>query len=360
MTRARSHIAAMSPYALAAIEPPVGKPLISLSQNESLRSPSPRALEAAARTLWDGALYPDPDWTALRASLAEIHDIDVSGILCGTGSLDLIGSIARVYAGPDRAVLAPTHAYPFFRTATQMANARFDTADETDAVVNVDALLAAVKTDTGLVFVANPGNPTGTRISRSELLRLRSGLRQDILLVIDEAYGEFSDHFGERCFDMVAEENVVVLRTFSKAYGMAGFRVGWGLFPTVIAAELRKVLNPNNVAAASQAAAVAALSDQSYMRVTCDLTVALREKATDDLRAAGFQVLPSYTNFVLLDLGSEEQASSIDAALRAKGVFLRRQGGAGLPHMLRMTIGPRDAMDTAVSLMTKLKKEQTL
>ena len=147
-------------------------------------------------------LYPDPDWTDLRHTLADLHRINANGILCGSGSLDLIGCLARVFAGPDRAVLAPAHAYPFFRTAAQVANARFDTAEETDAVVSVDALLGAVQSDTGIIFVANPGNPTGTRIPKSEILRLRQGLQPDILLVVDEAYGEFADHLDERCFDL--------------------------------------------------------------------------------------------------------------------------------------------------------------
>ncbi len=359
MTRARSHIARMAAYALADLQAPEGKRLISLSQNESLRPPSPAALRASTEALATSMLYPDPDWTELRFALAAVHGIDADRILCGNGSLDLIGALVRVFAGPERAVLAPVHAYPFFRTATQQAEARFDVAAEEDATVSVSALLEAVKPDTGLVFVANPGNPTGTRISRAELERLRDGLRGDILLVIDEAYGEFADHFGEPCFDMARKGNCVVLRSFSKAYGMAGFRVGWGYFPVAIAAELRKVLNPNNVAAASQAAAVAALGDQAYMRETCALTAELRDRVAGDLRAAGFHVYPSHTNFILVDLASPEAAQSADMALREDGIFLRPQGGVGLPQALRMTIGPENAVRVAAARLVQWKKEQS-
>ncbi len=357
MTRPHPHIARMSPYALAQLSPPKDKPLISLSQNESLRPPSPAALEAAAIALGTSMLYPDPDWTDLRLALADLHGIDSEGILCGAGSLDLIGCLARVFAGPKRAVLAPAHAYPFFRTAAQVADARFDTAEETDAVVSVDALLGAVQPDTGIVFVANPGNPTGTRIPKSEITRLRQGLRPDILLVNDEAYGEFSDHLGERCFDLVQDGNTVVLRTFSKAYGMAGFRVGWGLFPPSIAADLRKVMNPNNIPVSCQMAAAAAVRDDAYMRETCAMTATFRDQAAARLNEAGFDPYPSFTNFLLLNMGSAEAAQSADEALRATGVFLRPQGGAGLPHTLRMTVGPQEALESAIENLKRWKQE---
>ncbi len=356
MTQALPHISKMAPYALADIHASDGKILISLSQNECLRPPSPKAIEAAVAVLHKSELYPDPDWTELRNAIAEQHQIDACGILCASGSLDLIGCIARVFSGLGRSILVPAHAYPFFRSAAQLANARFDTAAEANATVSVDNLLDAVVPDTAIVFVANPGNPTGTRISKSDLVRLRAGLRPDILLVVDEAYGEFADHLSEPCFDLVDEGNTIVLRTFSKAYGMAGFRVGWGLFPEHIAAEMRKALNPNNISVASQAAATAAVHDQKYMRETCLITAELRDRAAGELAGAGFSVFPSFTNFLLIDMGSSQSAIAADAALRAKGIFLRPQSGAGLPHALRMTVGPQDAMRTAISELINWKK----
>ncbi len=351
------HISKMAPYALSQMHMPNGLPPISLSQNESFRPPTPLALEAAARSLADTALYPDPDWIDLRTGLAEVYAIPVETVLCGSGSLDLIGCIARAFAGPDRAVLAPAHAYPFFRSAAQMVGARFDTAPEIDATVSVDALLEALRPDTQIVFVANPGNPTGTRIPGSELVRLRQRLRDDTLLVIDEAYGEFADPLGERCFDLVQQGSTIVLRTFSKAYGMAGFRVGWGAFPPAIAAAVRKVMNPNNISMPAQAAARAALHDATYMKETCQLIAKTRDQATAQLTRHGFRIVPSYTNFVLIDFGTSTCADSADAVLRSRGIFLRGQSSAGLPQMLRMTIGPEDAMAAAISCLLEWKQE---
>ncbi|WP_299628706.1 histidinol-phosphate transaminase [uncultured Tateyamaria sp.] len=355
MTQPHSHIATMAPYALAQMAPPPGKALVSLAQNESLRPPSPLVIKAAAEALADGAAYPDPDWTALRHALADLHGIAADQILCGNGSLDLIGCLMRVYAGPQRSVLMPAHSYPFFRTASEMAGAAVVTAPEQEETVCVDTLLAAVAPETSLVCVANPGNPTGTRIPKSELLRLRAGLRDDVLLIIDEAYGEYCDDDKTRCWDMVEDGGCVVLRTFSKAYGMAGFRVGWGLFPAAVAAQLRKVMNPNNVPHASQVAAAAALGDQAYMRETCQITGTLRDAAHGTLQRAGFDVVPSHTNFLLIRFDSAELAQEVEAALIAEGIFLRRQQGAGLPHALRMTMGPETATRAAIARLIQWK-----
>lgn len=359
MTIAHRHVAAMNAYQLAEMTPPEGKRLISLCQNESLRPPSPLALEAAAGSMASSMLYPDPDWTTLREVVGELHQLPADQILCGNGSLDLIGALARVYAGPERAVLAPVHAYPYFRTVAQLAAARFDRAEENERTVDISALLASVRPDTGIVFVANPGNPTGTRIDTSELVRLRKGLREDILLVIDEAYGEFSDHLGESCFKLVADGNTVVLRTFSKAYGMAGFRVGWGLFPPSIAAEIRKVLNPNNISLMAQAAARTAVIDQAYMKETCRLVEVIKANAMRDLRKVGLHVPESFTNFLLIDFDNETTARNADKSLQNKGIFLRRQAGVGLPHMLRMTIGPEADVSIAVGELIRWKGLQT-
>ncbi|REJ69951.1 MAG: aminotransferase class I/II-fold pyridoxal phosphate-dependent enzyme [Proteobacteria bacterium] len=267
-----------------------------------------------------------------------------------------MGCIAHVFAGPTRSVLAPKHAYPFFRSAAEMSGARFDTAPEKNAVVDVDALLQNVKPDTGIMFIANPANPTGTRIPKRELQRLRKNLRDDILLVIDEAYGEFADHLNESTFDMVSE-NTAVLRTLSKAYGMAGYRVGWGVFAPTIRTEVQKVMNPNNISCLSQAAAVAAITDQAYMRVTCELTAELAAAARHELSSRGFKVLESFTNFVLIDLKTADHAIAAETMLLSEGVVLRRQAGAVLPHCLRMTLGHQEDVSIAIKILKKWKQE---
>ncbi|MEM8729349.1 MAG: histidinol-phosphate transaminase [Pseudomonadota bacterium] len=352
------HIAVMAPYALAQLDAPAGKRLISLSQNESLRPPSPQVAPAVAGALGAAHLYPDPDWVDLRQGLSALHGIPADGILCGQGSMELIAGLMRVFAGPGATVLAPAHAYPFFRTAAALAGARFDSAPERDGRVCVEALLHAVQADTRVVCVANPGNPTSTRIPRADLIRLRAALREDILLIVDEAYGEFADHLGEPVFDLVAGGNAVVLRSFSKAYGLAGLRVGWGLFPVQIVREMRKVLTPNNVALAGQAAAAAALADQTYMRDTCRLTGDLRTGFAGDLRRVGLNVPESFTNFVLIGFPDGAAARGADEALRREGVILRPQAGVGLETCLRATIGAKADLDIAADILRHWAKGQ--
>lgn len=360
MTYPARHVADLSAYALADLIAPKGKRLVSLSQNESLRPPSPLAVKAAARAVTDAHLYPDPDWNALRLALSSPHGLCKETILCGNGSMELISALTCSFADETGSVLAPCHAYPFFGTAARLSRARFDVAPERDMTVSVDNLLGAIQRDTRIVFVANPGNPTGTRISRDEVIRLRDGMPTKTLLVIDEAYGEFADHLNEPVFDLVQRGNTVVLRTMSKAYGLAGMRVGWGVFPSDIAHQMRKVLNPNSVSVANQAAALAAVEDQSYMRETCKMTARLRDAFARRLHRSGFFVADSYTNFVLIRFASSKAALGANQTLRNEGVFMRAQGAAGLNEHLRATIGAKEDMDLAASILERWKERATV
>lgn len=345
--------AALALYTLARMDVAPGKELVSLSQNESLRPPSPKVGEALLRVANDAQGYPDPDWRDLRRALADAHGVDPETILCGNGSMDLIAALFAAYTDPDNAVALPAHAYPFFRTAAAWAGARVDLAPEVKETVSIDALLQAVRPDTRLVCLANPANPTGTRITRAEIDRLRAGLRDDVLLVIDEAYGEFADHLCEPVFDRVAGGNVIVLRTFSKAYGLAGLRIGWGVFPPDVAAALRRVLTPNAVSLAAQHAARAALADPTYMAQTCEMTARNRHTFATRLRVAGFDLPDSFTNFVLIRLADEASAASADAALRAEGIVTRAQGGVGLAQCLRVTVGAEKHMDRTAQILER-------
>ncbi len=338
------HIAAMAPYPLAKIGSAEARPQVSLAQNESMLPASPLAIEAARQTLGNAQLYPDPDWTDLRQAISEVHALPPDAILCGCGSMELIAAIAGAYLGPGRAALTTAYGYLFFQTAARRANARIDLAPERDFTVDVERVAEALRPDTQVVFLANPGNPTGTLIGRDAIHRLRRALPEPVLLVVDEAYGEFAEGAAATCFDLVAGGNCVVLRTFSKVYGLAGMRVGWGLFPREIAREVRKVLNPNNITAAAQAAATAAMRDQAYMRRVRDETAERRDRTAAALRGLGIAVPRSRTNFLLLRFPSEAAALSADKFLRADGLVLRRMEGYGLGDCLRATIADEASM----------------
>ena len=357
MISANSHVTAMAPYALADLAAPDGKRLISLAQNESAFPPSPAAVDAARRSVATSHLYPDPDWTDLRIAVAKVHDVAPEQILCGAGSMELIDCLIRCYAGPGSGVLATQYGYAFFRIAAQSAGAEFFVAPECDLTVSVDALLGEVRPATRVVCLVNPGNPTGTRIPASEIRRLREGLREDILLIIDEAYGEFADTAGEQVFDLVSRGNAVVLRTFSKAYGLAGLRVGWGVFPEAIAKQVRKLLMPNNISVASQAAATAAMEDQRHMGEIVSQTISLRENSAQEVRRLGLSVPSSHTNFFVIRFADAEAAAGADAWLRREGVVLRGLAGYGLPACLRATVGSAANMQIFTDVLSAWNEE---
>ncbi|MBX3568012.1 MAG: aminotransferase class I/II-fold pyridoxal phosphate-dependent enzyme [Rhizobiaceae bacterium] len=338
----------MSAFALADLG---GHDRVTLAQNESAFPPSPLAIAAGCAAAARSHLYPDPDWTLLRDALARAYSVDRDLILCGNGSMDLIACTIRAFAHAGSEVLATDYAYNFSAAATAQAGAVFVKAREADFIVSVDAMLGAVTPATRVAFVCNPGNPTGTRIANSEIVRLRAGLHPDILLVVDQAYGEFDDQDPRPIFDLVARGDTVVLRTLSKAYGLAGARVGWGLFPPAIAAEVRKMQNSNGVTTVSLAMAVAAVDDQGYMRRIVSQTAAIRDRFAAGLRQAGLEVIPGSTNFLLVRLSDPEAARATERSLREAGVIVRGVGGYGLADCLRITIGPEEVMSRVLGLL---------
>ena len=353
------HVSRMAPYTLADVPSDPRVEVTSLAQNESLRGPSPAVAAAVQKSLKTGADYPDPDWTDLRTALAELHQINAAQVLCGAGSMELIAALAQTYLDQTRYAVAPEFSYAFFQTAAERVGSRLIHAPERDYTVDVQALLSQVTPETRIVFVANPGNPTGTCIPTRDLVTLRKALPQSVLLVIDEAYGEFVDDTGTGAFDLVRTGRTVVLRTFSKAYGLAAARVGWGLFPNEVAQQVRKVLNPNNISTLSQRAAEAAVRDQSYMRETCLMTSTIRNRFSDALRELGFPVPKSTTNFVLIPFETPDEAASADRLLRSKGILMRNMRGYGLPQCLRATIASQQTMDTVIdALSTSEFREQ--
>lgn len=344
-------VAAISPYALADLG---GPGTVSLAQNESAFPVSPRAI-AAGRAALDGmSLYPDPDWREMRAAIAATHGVAPERILCGAGSMELIGCLIRAFAGPGDEVLGTAHGYLFVATAAAQAGARFVRAAEPELTVSVDAVRAAVSDRTKIVFLCNPGNPTGTRVPNAEILRLRAALPQEVLLAVDQAYGEFDDQDPAPVFALTGRGDTVVLRTCSKAYGLAGARAGWGLFPDAVGREVRKLLNPNNISGVSQAMATAAMGDQAHMQDVVARTAAIRDRFAAALRRVGYVVPESHTNFVLIRFGSEAAAQMADARLRAEGLLLRRMGGYGLADCLRATITAPEVMARVETVLTRL------
>ncbi|MCG7519897.1 histidinol-phosphate transaminase [Ruegeria sp. Ofav3-42] len=355
MIRPVPHVGAMAAYALADLG---GEGTISLAQNESAFAASPAAIAAGRSAMADLPLYPDPEWPELRTAIADVHGLDPARVLCGAGSMELIGCLIRAYAGPGDRVLGTDYGYAFVSSAAAQVQADYVKAREIDLTVSVDDILAAIRPKTRIVFVCNPGNPTGTLIPNAEILRLRDGLPGDVLLVVDQAYAEFSDYANDpaEIFALAVRGDTVVMRTFSKAYGLAGARAGWGYFPPEIANEVRKLLNPNNISIASQTAAAAAMRDQDHMKDVVFRTAGIRGRFAEDCRALGLTVPESHTNFVLLRFASAEDAHRADAALRAENLLMRGMGGYRLADCLRATICETPVMDRCLAILKGVLK----
>ncbi len=350
MIRPVAHIDAMAAYALADLG---GPDTVSLAQNESTFPASDAAIAAGKAAVDQMPLYPDPEWRDLRVAIAKVHGLKADKTLCGAGSMELIACLIRAFAGPGDHVLGTDYGYAFVATVAAQVQANYVKAREVNLTVSVDDILDAVTDQTRIVFVCNPANPTGTLIPNDELLRLRKQMPADVLLVIDQAYAEFSDgvHDPAAIFALVERGDTVALRTFSKAHGLAGARVGWGYFPPDIACHVRKLLSPNNISTPSQAIATAAMRDQAHMRATISQTANIRDRFASSLRALGIDVPHSHTNFLLLRFGSAETAQKADAALRAENLLMRGMAGYGLPDCLRMTICQQAVMDRVLAVL---------
>jgi len=338
----------ITPYVGGESKVPGVSRIIKLASNEGAFGPSPRAVEAFTAHAGEMHRYPDGGCTALREAVAARHGLDASRVVFGAGSDELIGLLCRAYAGQGDEVLYSEHGFLMYPIAAKSASATPVAAPEQGLTADVDAILAKVTARTRIVFLANPNNPTGTYLPRAELARLRAGLRDDILLVIDAAYAEYIDLADYSAGLELVDDggNTVMTRTFSKIYGMGGLRLGWAYCPAAVADVLNRVRNPFNVASAAQAAGLAAFADTEFVAKVKAHNDEWLPRTLREVRALGFEAPPSVGNFVLVRFPAAEgrDALAADAFLKARGLIARRMAGYGLPDALRVTIGRADEM----------------
>ena len=317
--------------------------VMKLSSNEGALGPSPRAMEAYRAVAAEAHRYPDGESKELRQAIATRYGLDAGRIVCGAGSDELITLLCRAYAGPGDEVLYSQHGFLMYGIAAKGVGATPVTAPEADLHADVDALLRHVTPKTRIVFLANPNNPTGTYLSADQVRRLRAGLPERVVLVIDAAYAEFvarNDYSaGVELVD--AGQNTVMTRTFSKIHALGGLRVGWAYCPANIADVLNRLRNPFNVASAAQAAAIAAIQDLAFYDLCRAHNDYWMPWLSENIAALGLQVVPSVCNFVLVRFPAEpgRDAKAADAFLRSKGVIARAVAGYGLADCLRITVG---------------------
>ena len=329
--------------------------VIKLASNESALGPSPKAMEAFRDSASAMHRYPDGACKALRGALGDAFALDANRIVCGAGSDELFGLLARAYAGPGDETLYTEHGFLIYPIATRAVGATPVAVAERDQTADVDALLAAVTPATRIVFLANPNNPTGTYLPAEDLRRLRVGLPDSVLLVIDAAYAEYVDADDYRTgVDLVdAFGTVVVTRTFSKIYGLGGIRLGWAYCPPSVADVLNRLRMPFNVSGPAQAAGIAALADQESVERAQAHNTQWRRWTGDAIRGLGLQVPESHGNFVLVRFPANagRDAVAADGYLKTRGIIARRVASYGLPDCLRISIGLESEMRACVSAL---------
>lgn len=336
-----------------------GRVLVKLSANENPLGTPPAALEALAAARAEAATYPDPGANALREALGTLHGIDPARIVCGTGSDELLTLAAQGFAGPGDEVVFSRHSFAVYDIAARRCGATPVEVADRGFTADVDALLGAVTDATRVVFLANPNNPTGTWLPPAEVERLHAGLPRHVLLVVDEAYGEYVDPAHQRAaFDLAgAHDNVVVTRTFSKIYGLAAERIGWAYAAPGIVDVLNRIRGPFNVTASGQAAALAALGDQAFVERSRTHNAAERARLAEAIAALGnhgLAAVPGEANFLLVLFEGEVSAETARDALAEAGYAVRHLPGQGLPHALRITIGRSADMDRVIACLREL------
>lgn len=335
--------------------------VIKLSSNEGAFGPPPGAVAAFTATASEIYRYPDGGSHALRRAIGQRWKLDPERIVCGTGSDELIQHLCHIYGGPGAEIIMSMHGFTMYQISGTYSGARVLKVPERRMTTDVDAILAAVSPATRIVFVANPNNPTGSLLPESEMQRLRAGLPPEVLLVLDSAYAEYVTEPGYDAGVKLVDqgENTVMLRTFSKVFGLGGMRVGWCYGPPAVIDAINRVRGVFNVNIAAQAAAVAALAEPGWVERCVAHNVEWRGRLAAALEAAGIRVWPSHANFFLADFATPARAAAADAWLKARGIIVRAMGAYDLPHCLRITIGNAEECQAVAEALAAFMAAQT-
>jgi histidinol-phosphate aminotransferase len=352
-------IMAIAPYVPGKSKTDDGRSVIKLSSNENPFGTSETARAAFASAAQCLERYPDSAAVELRETLAAHYDLDPTRITCGTGSDEVLHMAAGAFAGPGDEIIYVRYGFTVYPIATRRVGATPVVAPDKDYATDVDAILARVTERTRVVFVANPNNPTGTYTARSEIARLHAALPRHVLLVLDQAYAEYLDPEDDDGGLELARTapNVLVTRTFSKIFGLASARVGWGYASAEIIDAMNRIRQPFSFSIGAGQAAVAALKDKGFVersRAHNKQWLARFESEINALGNKGLRAVPSKANFSLVLFEGETSAETAYKALMDHGYIVRWLPGQDLPHGLRITIGAPEEMTGLIAALRKI------
>ena len=310
--------------------------IIKVASNENPLGPSPLAKIAMREALEDSHIYPDGGGYRLRGAIAQSFDMEISNVVLGNGSNEIIELLCHTFLNRDAELIAAKHAFVVYRLMATLFGAKYVEVPDPEFIHDLDAMADAITANTRLVFIANPNNPTGTMVDQAAIDRFMARVPEQVIVVFDEAYFEFLTTPPDVLRYVREGRNVCVLRTFSKIHGLAALRVGYGLASKNIAALLQKARQPFNVNAIAQAGALAALADVEHIEKTLAVNRSGMEFYEKELAARGLEFVPSYANFLLVKTGEGDR---VFRDMLKQGVIVRAMSSYKLPDWVRISIG---------------------
>jgi len=339
---------------------------IKMASNENPFGPSPKAVEAMQAVLAESNFYPDNDAIELRQKLAEHHNVLPEQIVPTAGSTALLGIIARTLLSPGLNAITSERSFIVYPIATQAAGGRLIQVPMRNNGFDLNAIASAVDQHTRIIYISNPNNPTGTLITTNELDRFLDEVPKHVIVILDEAYYDFAEYFAagrkvdcSNALDHVNRSHrVVVLRTFSKAHGLAGVRVGYGIGPAELMGFFARMRTTFSISTVAQAAALAALDDEAHVQKTLKNNAEQAERLLTGLVELGYAPIPTWANFVYCELGDD--AAAVAKRLQAEGVIVRPLGPWGAPTAIRITIGTPEQNDVLLRAFKKVIERTTV
>jgi len=325
--------------------------LIKLASNENALGPSPKAVEAIKNTATQAHLYPDGSAYYLRKALAQKLNVPPEQLIFGNGSNEIIEFVAHALLGPGTNIVVSEYCFAIYPLVAHLAGADCITVPSKNYGHDLTAMRKAVTNETRILFVANPNNPTGTLAGKNEIIDLITQSPDHLLIVIDEAYFEFLDDPVNLLPMIEQSPNLLLMRTFSKIYGLAGLRIGYGIGPTELIDSLNKVRQPFNLNVMAQSGALAALNDEDHLESTRQNNTIGIKLLTEQLAKMGLETVPSHANFILVKVGD---GATIFEHLQKEGIITRPMMGYGLPEWIRVSIGTPEENIRCLEALRKL------
>jgi len=334
----------------------VTRKIIKLSSNENPIGPSPIAIKKVISFLSQTNRYPDSSGFRLRSELAKINNVNINNVILGCGSEGIMSTIIRTFLHDNDQLISSEDSFIGFRVLANASGKKIHWVKMNNYSYDLNAIVNKINSRTKIIYLANPDNPTGTYFSKATFDSFIKKIPERVLVILDEAYYEYAQHLQDYPDSMLYRyDNVITLRTFSKCYGLAGFRVGYGFAHENLISNLLKVKLPFEPSVPAQIAALAALSDQDHLEQTLNLNLNGMNSLLDNFKQLNIRTIPSVTNFITIIFDNEKIAKEFLEVMLQNGIILRGLKSFGLPHCVRVTIGNNDENRYFIKILKKVK-----